>query len=154
MCEQTRLPSLTIQRPYLRHAVSHFFLSVAGFSILHNMPELTGQGGDGEFSYISPENHLVIFSKPDGFLPHSLYSVQNFYRNHGLSNSVVFFSSTPMPNPYAHGFKLGNCNSDCNLNSATQTHAHGTFRYLTIQWPSTLRSIGDSRQFLFIFTFR
>ena len=97
------------------------------------LPEL-----NSEFCFLFSDHRLPIFLDTDDLSPHSLYSIWNFYWNHGLSGSAVFFSMNAIPNPYAHGFRLDNCTADCDVTVALHIHSHEVFKYLLIQWPSPL----------------
>ena len=100
---------------------------------MSDFPEL-----NSEFSFLFSENRLPIFLDTDDLLPHSLYSIWNFYWNQGLSGTVIFFSMIAISNPYAHGFRMDNCTADCDVTVAIHIHSHEVFKYLLIQRPSPL----------------
>ena len=118
-----------------KHAATHTWnFSWWLFTIfLHHvrLPEL-----NSEFCFLFFDHRVPIFLDTDDLSPHSLYSIWNFYWNHGLSRSVVFFSMNAIPNPYAHGFRLDNCTADCDVTVAPPIHSHEVFKYLLIQRPS------------------
>ena len=125
-----KLIHISTRRPTLETSVggsSHFFRTVPDFSELNS-----------EFSFLFSDNRVPIFLDTDDLLPHSLYSIWNFYWNQGLSGTVVFFCMIAIPNPYAHGFRLDNCTADCDVTVALHIHSHEVFKYLLIQRPSPL----------------